>query len=110
MYPRNNQPAILYRTAKTHIFNNINEVKKEKLKFRPIIDQTGTYTYNVAQVISKYLKPLSRNKHTIGDTQVFSHYNKTKKTCPMIWNHCSPIFPLMKPLNIFQIKHTTKRD
>ena len=39
MNPQNNQPAKLYGTAKTHKFNNINEFKKEKLKFRPIIDQ-----------------------------------------------------------------------
>ena len=76
MYPHNNQPAILYRTAKKHKFNNINEVKKEELKFRPIIDQTRTYTYNVAQVISKYLKPLRRNKYTIDDTQVLSKHIK----------------------------------
>ena len=76
MYPHNNQLAILYRTAKKHKFNNINEVKKEELKFRPIIDQTGTYTYNVAQVISKYLKPLRRNKYTIDDTQVLSKHIK----------------------------------
>ena len=55
MNPQNNQPAKLYGTAKTHKFNNINEFKKEKLKFRPIIDQMGAYTYNAAQIISKYL-------------------------------------------------------
>ena len=55
MYPQNNQPAKLYETAKTHKFNNINEFKKEKLKFRPISDQMGAYTYNAAQIISKYL-------------------------------------------------------
>ena len=30
----------------------------------------------MAQVISKYLKPLSRNEYTIGDTQVFSKHIK----------------------------------
>ena len=29
----------------------------DNLKLRPIIAQTETYTYNAAQVISKYLKP-----------------------------------------------------
>ena len=38
MYPHNNQSAKLYGTAKTHKFSNINEVKKEELKFHPIID------------------------------------------------------------------------
>ena len=72
MYPHSNQPAKLQRTAKTHKFNNIQEINKEKLKFCPIIDQTGTYSYNTAQVISQYLKPLCKNKGTINDTQSFS--------------------------------------
>ena len=65
MYPHSNQPAKLQRTAKTHKFNNIQEINKEKLKFCPIIDQTGTYSYNAAQVISQYLKPLCKNEFTI---------------------------------------------
>ena len=69
MYPHSNQPAKLYGTAKTHKFNNIQEINKEKLKFGPIIDQTGTYSYNAAQVISQYLKPLCKNEFTINDTQ-----------------------------------------
>ena len=47
MYPQSNQPGKLYGT---HKFNNIHEINKEKLKFRPVIDQTGTYSYNAAQV------------------------------------------------------------
>ena len=35
MYPHSNQPAKLYGTAKTHKFNNIQEMNKEKLKFCP---------------------------------------------------------------------------
>ena len=111
MDPYNSQPAKLYRTAKTHKFNNINEGKKEKSKFGSIIDQTGKYTYNAAQAISKYLKLLGGNEYTVDNTHIFSkhvkdftkrplHYKKMKNTCPM-WNHCLPIFPLMKPLNIF---------
>ena len=72
LYPYSNQPAKLYRTAKTHKFNNIQEINKEKLKFHPIIDQTGTYSYNAAQVISQYLKPFCKNEFTINDTQSFS--------------------------------------
>ena len=70
--PHSNQPAKLYRPAKTHKFNNIQEINKEKLKFRPIIDQTGTYSYNAVQVISQYLKPLCKNEFTINDRQSFS--------------------------------------
>ena len=36
MYLHSNQPATLYETAKTH--------QKDKIKFRPTIDQTRTYT------------------------------------------------------------------
>ena len=72
MYPHSNQPAKVYGTAKTQKFNNIQETNKEKLKFRPTIDQTGTYSYNAAQVISQYLKPFSKNKFTINNTQSFS--------------------------------------
>ena len=32
------------------------------------MDQTGTYTYNAAQVISNYLKPLCINEYNIKDT------------------------------------------
>ena len=72
MYPHSNQPAKLYGTAKTHKFKDIKEVTKEQIKFRPIIDQTGTYTYGAAQVISQYLKPLCKNEFIIEDTQLFS--------------------------------------
>ena len=51
VYPHSNQPAKLYGTAKTHKFNSIQEINKEKLKFRPIIDRTRAYSYNGAQVI-----------------------------------------------------------
>ena len=47
MYPHSNQPAKLYGTAKKHKFNNIQKT------FPPIIDQTGTYSYNATQVISQ---------------------------------------------------------
>ena len=41
MLPKSNQPAQLYRTAKTHKFTNIDEITIVNLKFRPIIAQTG---------------------------------------------------------------------
>ena len=71
--PKSNQPGQLYGTAKTHKFINIDEITIDNLKFCPIIAQTGTYTYNAAQVIAKYLKPLcSRNNYIIRNTQEFS--------------------------------------
>ena len=58
MYPHSNQPAKLYGTAKTHKFKYVKEITKEQIKFQPIIDQTGTYTYGAAQGISQYPKTL----------------------------------------------------
>ena len=97
MYPHSNQPAKLYGTAKTHKFNNIQEINKEKLKFGPIIDQTGTYSYNAAQVISQYLKPLSKNEFTIHNPsqqilKTYYLYKKMKKMSLLTWNHFLPVF------------------
>ena len=67
-----NQPGQLYGTAKTHKFSSIEDITLENLKFRPIIAQSGTYTYNAAQVIADYLKPLcSDNDYIIRNTQEF---------------------------------------
>ena len=42
------------------------------MNFRPIIAETGTYTYNAAQVIAKYLKPLcSGSSYIIRNMQEF---------------------------------------
>ena len=72
MLPKSNQPGQLYGTAKTHKFTNIDEITIDNLKFRPIIAQTGTYTYNAAQVIAKYLKPLcSGNNYIIRNNASF---------------------------------------
>ena len=57
MRPKSNQPARLYATAKTHKFNDLDEVTAKKLKSRPTVDQTGTLTYDAAKVIGEYLKP-----------------------------------------------------
>ena len=39
-----NQPACLYGTAKTHMLENLEDITIANLKFRHIIDQTGTFT------------------------------------------------------------------
>ena len=72
MRPVANQPAKLLATAKTHKFNNIVDMSVDELKFRPIIDQIGTFTYNGSKVIAEYLKPLCQNEYSIKDTQCFS--------------------------------------
>ena len=68
MQPDSNQPARLYGTAKTHKFETLEDITVANLKFRPIIDQTGTLTYNAAKVISDYLRPLCKNEYSINDT------------------------------------------
>ena len=55
MEPVSSCPERLYAFAKTHKF----------------VDQTRTYTYNAAQVISNYLKPLRINEYNIKNTSQF---------------------------------------
>ena len=62
MRPASNQPAKLYRTAKTLKFENLKDITPRNLKCRQIIDQTATFTYKAAKVISNYLKPLCQNE------------------------------------------------
>ena len=60
-----------FATAKTHKFDSVNDTTLDKLKLRPIMDQTGTYIYNASKVVAKYLRPLSKNKYSIDDTLTF---------------------------------------
>ena len=55
MRPVSNQQARFFFTAKTHKFKSLEEINVDKLKLRPISDQTGTYIYNASKVIAKYL-------------------------------------------------------
>ena len=73
MLPTLNQPEELYGTAKTHKFDNTADITVDNLKFRPVIAQSGTYTYNVAQVTANYLKPLcNNNEYIIQNTRKFA--------------------------------------
>ena len=74
MHPVSNQPGRFFATAKTHKFTSLNNITVENLKLRPIIDLTGTYTYNTSKVIANYLRPLSKNQYTISDTLNFLIY------------------------------------
>ena len=71
MLPDCNQPAHLYGEAKTHKFENLEDITVASLKFRSIIDQTGTFTYNVAKVVPDYFRPLCKNEYSINDIQKF---------------------------------------
>ena len=55
MRPESNQPAKLYGTAKTHKFEDLEDITPQNFKCCPIIDQTGTFTFKAAKVISNYL-------------------------------------------------------
>ena len=59
-------------TTKAHKLEHTQDMTRVNVKFQPIIDQTGTYTYNAAEEISNYLKPLCKNKYAVDDTQSFS--------------------------------------
>ena len=68
MQPDSSQPTPLYLTAKTHKFETLEDITVANLKFWPTIDQTGTFTYNVAKIIWDYLRPLCKNEYSINDT------------------------------------------
>ena len=62
MQPISNQAARLYGTASTHKFKTLDDITVANTKFRPIIDQTGTFTYNATKFILDYLRPLRKNE------------------------------------------------
>ena len=72
MHSESNKLAKMYGMAKTHKFGSTDNIELTKLKFYLIIDQTGTYTYKAAKVISRYLKPLCDSDYTIKNTQSFA--------------------------------------
>ena len=56
-----NQPARLYGKVKTHKFETLKDITVVNLKFQPITDQSGIFTYNAAKVILDYLRLLCKN-------------------------------------------------
>ena len=58
MQPDSNQPAPahLYGTARTLKFKSLENIIVVNPKFPTIIDETETFTYNAAKVISDYLR------------------------------------------------------
>ena len=71
MMPDSHQPARLYGIAKTHKFENYDEITADNIKLRPIMDQSGTMVYNTSQIIAEYLSPLGENNYVIKDTLSF---------------------------------------
>lgn len=78
---KNNQPACLYRTNKTHKFEKLKEITIVNLKFRPINDETGLFTYNVAKVILDHLRILFKNQYSIDVTEMSK--NMVSSTPPL---------------------------
>ena len=114
MLPKSNQPGQLYGTAKTHKFTNIDEITIDNLKFRPIIAQTGTYTYNAAQVIAKYLKPLcSGNNYIIRNTQEFPMSLKQQDLLSPDEEHVSydveSLFPNVQVMKLYSTRNLCQR-
>ena len=70
--PTSNQPAFLYGTAKTHKFDNHNEITNENLKPRPIVSTCGTFYYDTAKFLASYLMPLTENEYNIKNTTDFA--------------------------------------
>ena len=108
MKPDSNHPARLYGTAKTHEFETLEDNTVANLKFRPIIDQTGTLTYKAAKVISDSLRPLCKNEYSINDTQKnfqacylqFHLYKMMRKMYHMMLSHYLQIFRYKKQSTI----------
>ena len=71
MKPTSSQPARLFATAKTHKFTDTKQININTLKFRQLIDQTGTHLYDCSKIIAQYLQPLVINKYMIYDTYLF---------------------------------------
>ena len=115
MLSSSNQPAQVQGTAKTHKFDDINEIAVDQLKFRPIIAQTGTYMYKTAQVISEYLKPLHENNNfVIKNTQNLAQLireqpplEENEEYASYDVNRYFRTFSFMTSKNIFQKKSTS---
>ena len=52
--PTSNQPAFLYGTAKTHKFQNPEQITKDNLKLRPIVSTYTCYTVDDDEVLVSY--------------------------------------------------------
>ena len=64
------------------------------MNYHPIKDQTGTFTYKAAKLISNYLKPLRLNEYSISDTQQF----------PNMLSNLPPL--LNDPLDVFDCEES----
>ena len=71
MLPSSHEPACFFATAKTHKFENMNNISTDNLKLPTIIDPTEKCYYKTGKVIAEYLKPLTNNEFVITNNQQF---------------------------------------
>ena len=76
MRPVSNQPARIFVTVKAHKFHDPSLINLDDLKFRPVTDQSNTYTYNAAKIVSGCLEILADNDYVIKDTLTFAEIIK----------------------------------
>ena len=53
------------------MFEFIENISLESLKLRLIFNQTEIYIYNASKDVAEYLRPLSKKKNSMTETQVF---------------------------------------
>ena len=93
--PKSNQPARIYATAKTHKFNDLDEITVKKLKFRTIVDWAGTASHDAAKAIGQFQKPFACNEYKINDClKRCLLYRKMKSKFCITLIHYSRTFPL----------------
>ena len=51
--------------------NLLDGINVDNLKFKPIISEVVTHTYNAAKIIAEYLKPICSSQYKVSDTQEF---------------------------------------
>ena len=92
MRPVSNQPARIFVTAKNlnHFLINLDD-----LKFRPVTDQSNTYTYNPSKIVSDSLQPLAHNDYVIKDTLTITEIIKNDVLDPdeeYVWYDVERLF------------------
>ena len=102
--PTSNQPAFLYGSAKTHKFQNPEQITKDNRKLRAISCTCGTFYYETVKFLVSYLLPLTENEYSIKTTTDFADVLTELLSMMMKpWSHMMcPLFLLkfcsMKPL------------
>ena len=65
------------RQLKTHKFDDYSSINVKNLKLRSILDQSNTFTYNGAKIVSDYLQPLAQKEFVIKDALLFAEIIKS---------------------------------